>query len=451
MKRRPRVWVVVGNAGHHSGILAPVAKQLHARGAEVRVMSCAELRGLPSPAREFAPLPTHALVPAGLRRTVEEARGRLRGWAHGRPPAPAPALPSDAAGSSSGARWARRAASMALWPRVLASFAAFRPDLVVVPNDAAFPYDLVCDAAHRAGARVLLAQEGVRFPLPTEQRTRRAYGSAADVVCAWGEASAAHFAPIARGAVVVTGNPRYDALDLDAARRDGAAVAARLGLLTGAPPPQGETAPMPRAADGIASSAARATDRRPRFGFLSNPIDDQGFVTTADKMALFDRFLTHATAPLLARGARVVVKLHPKEDQPAFRRVADKLNAAAAERFIVIADEPVLPVLSLLDAAVVLTSTVGLEAMLFDVAVGALEIPGYGFPFDYVSSGACPGIAADERSVEAGVATLFTERDDPAAAARRARYAAAHLAHRGEAATRMADVAMETVRSRRAA
>ncbi len=85
------------------------------------------------------------------------------------------------------------------------------PDVVVVPNDAAFPYDRIAAAAARRGLPLVLVQEGIRFPLPVETG-QDAYGlGGADVLAAWGEASADYFRQ--RGVpgerIVVTGNPRF--------------------------------------------------------------------------------------------------------------------------------------------------------------------------------------------------------------------------------------------------
>ena len=282
-------------------------------------------------------------------------------------------MPTALAGASpsSSGRALKRAARAFAWSVLLRArteyvLARARPDVVAVMNDAAFPYDAICEVAWRKRIPVVLLQEGVRFPLPTEERTRTPYGgSALTAICAWGERSAEHFGKVARGArIVVTGNPRYDAIDLERTRAEGRALRERLGL------------------------SGRLV------GFLSNPIDDQGFCTTAEKLALFEAFLSAAAPSLAAEQATVVVKLHPREDPGAFREAAGRSPA----KVVMAADAPVLPLLSALDAGVVLTSTVGLEALLFDVPIGALEIPGAGHVFDYVESGAALALHADARA-----------------------------------------------------
>ncbi len=392
-----RALFIIGNADHHAAIAAPAARELLALGDTVDVFSVAELRALPSPAACFPGARTFALVPGGLRKR----------------------LPKGAQSGTRRGRVLRRLAHDLAWKlglraRVEWVLLRSRPDVVVTMNDATFPYDGICEAARRRGIPVVLLQEGVRFPLPTEQRTHSPYGgSELAALCVWGERSAAHFrkhAPAAR--VRVTGNPRYDGIDLERARAEGHALRERLGL------------------------SGRL------LGFLSNPIDDQGFCTTDEKMRLFERFISTAAPAIAGAGATVVVKLHPRETVSAFRVVADRVSAVAgAPKVVVAADAPVLPLLSVLDAGVVLTSTIGLEAMLFGVPVGSLEIPGAGHVFDYVESGAGLPLHADERAAHevAELLNCFAATS----ARRRAAYVEEHLAHRGEAARQVAEAVRE--------
>lgn len=393
-----RALFIVGNAGHHAAIAAPVVRELLSTGAHVEVLSVAELRALPSPAAAFPGARTWPLVTAGVRRRV-------------------PASLTGASTTSTG-RVLKQTVRALAWSVLLRARAEYvlaraRPDVVAVMNDAAYPYDSLCAAARRRSIPVVLMQEGVRFPLPTEERTRTSYGgSDLAAVCAWGERSAVHFRSVGRGGrVVVTGNPRYDAVDVERTRTEGRALRERLGL----------------------------TGRL--IGFLSNPIDDQGFCSTGEKLALFERFLTSAAPVIGGHGATVVVKLHPREDATAFAEVARRSPA----KVVMAADAPVLPLLSALDAGVVLTSTVGLEAMLFDVPIGALEIPRVGYPFDYVASGAALAMHADARANDEVGALLNGFAAETSA--RCARYLEEHLAHRGQAARRMAEVVREVAQS----
>ncbi|NIY17466.1 MAG: hypothetical protein GWM98_22600, partial [Nitrospinaceae bacterium] len=61
-------------------------------------------------------------------------------------------------------------------------------------------------------------------------------------------------------------------------------------------------------------------------------------------------------------------------------------------RITVIGRGPLYPLFVLSKAAIVLASTVGLEALMMDVSLGVLEIPGSGFVYDYVEQGAAMGL-----------------------------------------------------------
>jgi len=373
---------VFSNPRHHLEMMAPVARELGRRGVACRMISLAELRGFETPARTEVGVELVRAIPARIRKS--------------------PAAGSDFGADGGTAALARRAAQVVVWrgalgPRLRWLLRA--ADVVVVPNDAAFPYRQLAHAMRHRRLPFALLQEGIRFPLPGERTVGAAYGAGgAAAVCAWGEASAEHFREVgaAPATIHVTGNPRFDAVDPAAWAGRAEELLARLGL-AGAPRP---------------------------LLYLSNPIDDQGFCSTADKLALFERFLRGAAPALAAAGRAVVVKLHPREDVAAFRAVA----ARAPVPTHVVDDAPIFAVLAAGGAAVVLASTVGLEALVFGLSLGVLALPGHGHVFDYVSSGAALGL--EEPTLAAGVARLLAEpRPDGVAA-----YLDRHLAHRGHAA-----------------
>jgi hypothetical protein len=273
-----------------------------------------------------------------------------------------------------------------------------RTQLVVVPNDAVFPYAPLAAALTRSRKPFVLMQEGIRFPLPNEHEVA-VYGRAgAAAICCWGDAAAEHFRDIgaAPASVVVTGNPRYDAIRRDDWLQQGAELRARLGLA------------------------------EPPLLFLSNPIDDQGFCTNAEKMQLFEQF----AAQVSARGVPLLVKLHPREDVAAFRRAAEAARTRAPIH--VVDDAPLFAILAAGRAAVVLASTVGLEALLFDLPLGVLAIPRHGFAFRYVADHAAIGL---EPGDDAALARLLSGTPPTGAGAMLERY----LAHRGRAAACVAD------------
>ncbi len=383
------VTFVFSNPRHHLDMMVPVARILGRRAVPYRLVSLAELRGFPTPslAERLPGAEVRRAIPRHVRRDPSAGTGL---------------------GTSGGpGAVLRRVARAAAWR------AGLRPrlrwllrgtGLVVVPNDAAYPYaELAADLRSRRLPFVLL-QEGIRFPLPTEDAAGLAYGAGgAAAVCAWGEASAEHFRAIGvpTGAVRVTGNPRFDGVAPAQWRDRGRALAAQLGL-----------------------------DREPLL-YLSNTIDDQGFCTTAAKMELFAGFVREA-APVLARERRaLVVKLHPREDTEAFRRAAAGFPGVPIH--VLPLEAPLFAVLAMGRAAVVLASTVGLEALAFGLPLAVLAIPGHGHVFEYVARGAAIGLQPG--AIGGGVDRLLGAEPPPAAGP----FLERHLAHRGRAAEQIAE------------
>ncbi|MEZ4363761.1 MAG: hypothetical protein R3B48_26520 [Kofleriaceae bacterium] len=378
-----RLAFLLTNPKHHAEMMQPVAAELRRRGHDTVIVSLAELRGFSTPAGELV-----AAVPWQLRGSPQVGAS----------------FGADGAGPKGALRKAaQRALLVPLLPRL--AWLLRGADAVVVPNDAAYPYRELVEALRLWRKPVALLQEGIRFPLPAERGRGSVYGaSGVAAVCAWGDGAAEHLRAVAsRGTrVVVTGNPRLDDLDIPTWRARGHALMRQLHLGDGP------------------------------FLYMSNPVDDQGFCSTADKLALFERFVELAAEELVRRAAPLVVKLHPREDVAAFQRLA----ARAPIPVHVDRGEPLFAWLAVARGAVVLASTVGLEALRFGVPLGVLPLPGHGHVFEYASRGAAVPLSLAH--LERDVAQLF---DD---AATRAEAAAAlvtrHLGASGGAAARIADV-----------
>jgi capsular polysaccharide biosynthesis protein len=367
---------VFSNPAHHRAMMHPVAGVLQARGHECRLVSLAELRGFKSPPANGTPV--LRAIPFSFRSSPNVG---------------------DSLGEATSGR--RKLVQQVAWRVALGPrmhYLLRKSSLVVVPNDAVFPYAPLAAALARSGRPFVLMQEGIRFPLPNEREVA-VYGRAgAAAICCWGDAAAEHFRAIgaAAASVVVTGNPRYDAVRTDDWRAAGEQLRARLGLA------------------------------EPPLLFLSNPIDDQGFCSLAEKMQLFEQF----AAQVSARGVPLLVKLHPREDAAAFRRTAERARKSAPIH--VVDDAPLFAILAAGRAAVVLASTVGLEALLFGLPLGVLAIPRHGHAFRYVADGAAVALAAND---DAALDRLLAGAPAAGAGAMLERY----LAHRGHAAERVAD------------
>jgi hypothetical protein len=187
--------------------------------------------------------------------------------------------------------------------------------------------------------------------------------------------------------------------------------------------------------------------RELRFGdgpflYMSNPVDDQRFCTTAEKLQLFERFVERAAPELVRRAAPLVVKLHPREDAAAFRKIAERMPIAVH----VAEGAPLFAWLAVARGAAVLASTVGLEALRFGVPLGVLPLPGHGHVFEYASRGAAVPLAMD--ALESGVAEIFDGAGARAEAAKA--LIERHLGAPSGAAVRVADVMEKLGRSRAA-
>ena len=388
--RRRRIDFVLSNPRHHLAMVLPVARRLAERpDLDLRVVSLCEFRGLPSPAREFESVgvPLERLAPFRLRSSPVGAE----------------------AGPPLGSRrreWARSLVwRLWLWPGAVRVWRIL-PDLAVLMNDAAFPYDRIVARLARRQVPFLLLQEGIRYALP-ESADVGSLGQGrggARAIAAWGPSSGEYYESRGNSPDVIhlTGNPVFDSIAEGRWAPQAEKVASRLGL-------RGDT-----------------------LLFLSNPIEDHGYCSAGEKLELVARFLD-SLGPLCERpGFRIVVKLHSQESESAFRERVGRLPHA--DRVEVLTDTPLYPLLAAVEAAVVLSSTAGLEALLFDRPLGVLEVPGAGFLHDYVAGGAAAGLAWDE-SMPDQVRRLL-DRGAPSGD-RVERYLARHLAVRSGAAERV--------------
>jgi len=265
----------------------------------------------------------------------------------------------------------------------------------------------VTDVLRAWGVPFILIQEGIRFDLPAAQSGRRYGEGGAQMICAWGPSSVRYFAGLGVPAerLRAVGNPRLDAILAVDWAAPAAAIKAALGLGQGV------------------------------LVFLSNPIDTQGFCSTEQKYQLFARFVAAAAPWLDQRGIQMVVKIHPSESLSAYRALA--AVSPAAHRIVVLRDVELYPLLHLASAAIILATTAGLEALLLGVPLGALEVPGVGFLYDFVQEGAAVPLRVDE-AVGPALAALVDRPD--AWALKRKAYLADHVSNLGVSAEAIADL-----------
>jgi hypothetical protein len=258
--------------------------------------------------------------------------------------------------------FARQLVSQLYLRRRIADWIDDKPDLVVLPNDAAFPYDFICSFLRERSIPFVLVQEGIRFPLPAEENGIE-YGSGGALrIAAWGEASSDYFqrAGVDQRRLRLTGSPRFDQI----AEVDWSAAAAELREHLGV--------------------------RGRILTLLTNPIDDQGFCSTAEKLDLVARFARSIAGLLAADDTTLVMKLHARESAKEYRAALREMSLGKSIK--VAEDVPLYPLLAASSAAVTLASTAGLEALLFNLPLGVLKLPAVGYAHDYVSSGAAWGL-----------------------------------------------------------
>jgi hypothetical protein len=379
---------VFSNPRHHLEMMAPVAEELTRRNVACTLVSLAELRGFETPEQSGA----RRVIPMNVRRRM-----------------PSPFARGGDRGTGTRGRLAKKLVwSLGLGPRL--RWMLRRSRVVVVPNDAVYPYIELVAQLRGTGTRTVLMQEGIRFQLPARYTGPPYGGAVSAAVCTWGEGSKDFFLAghVPESRLVVTGAPRLDDLDLPGWRARGQELQKTLAL--GAPP----------------------------IAFLSNPIELQGYGTRSEKLALFARFLAGAAPVLKANNIPVIVKNHLYEDPGDYARVA--AGSPVPELVTVLESVPIFTAIGAARAAVVLASTVGLEALIFGLPLGVLEIPGHDFAFEYVQRGAAVPIriAGVACGVARGIEQLL-DRDDARAAAGRA-FVERHLHDRGRARCHVADV-----------
>lgn len=385
------------NPKHHLEMMRPVSEVLMRRGIEARLVSLAEVRGFDTPRGQALA----RVVPVNIRKLVSTLRGPRKnsgGASLGAPP-------------TTKVSFARRAAQRTVLALLvpLVRIAVRSATVVVVPNDAVFPYREIIKSLRRPDRRFVLMQEGIRFPFPLDGGLRQYGAGGCEAVCAWGEGSGDYF--ISNGApperVRVTGSPRADTWDTREAVVRSREVFADLGIAS------------------------------PPIVIATNPIELQGYGTTSTKIALVGRWLSANASQLRRTRIPVVLRPHPHENVPAYQTM---LRDCEVSEIVTIAPRaPILPLLAGARAAIVMASTVGLEASLLGIPLAQLIPPGYDPPFEYVASGAA--LPLREPFDPADLDRLMEK--DAARQAAALRLLERHFFDRGHAAEHVADVVSE--------
>jgi len=342
---------VISNDGHHVGTFEPVIhhlRRMYGDEGTFRVVSLCELRGIRSPSNgSFANVESILkLFPGNLRKSPSMGRqsGKIKKAAR---------------------MFARKMIGHVALSRKIGRWLDTGPRLVVLANDSAFPYNLICSMLRERGIPFVLVQEGIRFAMPSDNGDTR-YGSGGALrIAAWGEASAEYFrdAGADDSQLRLTGCPRFDCIVGTDWLTIGASLRDRLGA------------------------------KKRLLTLLTNPIDDQGFCSTAEKLNLVAAFVNDIAEVLENEGCALAIKLHSRESPDDYKAALKGLTVG--ETVHVLSDIPLYPLLGISSAAVTLASTAGLEALLFGLPLGVVKLPTVGYVHDYVSCGAAWGLEAN--------------------------------------------------------
>lgn len=320
--------ILITNPNHHIELTLDVALMMKEKGHEVTYVSLCELRRMASPVATFEKEGLDYIKFGSLSKKLKPSSGK------------------QTMGKSDSL--IRSVVRNAFWliklrPFIRKSLTGF--DKVLLMNDAAFPGDKICKWLKSKSIPFYLLQEGIRFPLPNEAEVK--YGAnGAQKVMVWGERSAKHFLPIvSKGTeVVVTGSPRFD-----------------------------------RFLNDIQSYPQKDSTHKV-LGIFTNPIDDQGFCSHAAKLELFESFMNRAAPQLKSMKIELGIKCHPREEIKEYLAIANKYVTALE------LPKTILDAIMAVDAGVIMASTVGLELLGAQRQIAQLEMPDYGYVFDYIEN-----------------------------------------------------------------
>lgn len=344
--------ILITNPNHHLELTLGVAKLAQAAGDDVKYVSLCELRRMPSPVDTFRKEGLDFDKFSDLPQQLKPSSGK------------------KSLGKSDS--FIRKFVQRAFWLIKLKPFiskALTGADKVLILNDAAFPGDRICNWLRNHRIPFYLLQEGIRFPLPSESEVKYGEGGATRLLT-WGERSANHFRNVAtaKTEVVVSGSPRFDI--------------------------------FLRKIDQWEEKNSNAQ----RLGIFTNPIDDQGFCSKDEKLALFENFVKRASGYLNAKKVLVSVKSHPREDVDEYISVASRYIDNLEK-----SPKDILEAIMEVDAGVIMASTVGLELLGAKRPVAQMEIPGFGYVFDYTED---PGVLKIPSEGDFELDSLFEDAID---------------------------------------
>ena len=321
--------ILITNPNHHLELTQGVAKLAKAAGDEVKYISLCEMRRMPSPVETFEDEGLDFVKFTDLPQQLKPSSGKR------------------SLGKSDSV--IRKLVQKTFWLIKLKPFITkvmSEVDKVLLMNDAAYPGDHICKWLKGQKIPFYLLQEGVRFPLPTETEVKYG-GNGAKKLLAWGDRSAAHFISVVQPTteVVVTGSPRFD-----------------------------------KFLKKVEKWPVRKRSVK-KLGVFTNPIDDQGFCTKEEKLTLFESFVMRSVVYLNQNKITLTIKTHPREEVQEYLSIASKYISQVEK-----SPKDIFEAIMDVDAGVIMASTVGLELLGAKRALAQMEIPSFGYVFDYTDN-----------------------------------------------------------------
>lgn len=360
-----RIDFYITNPNHHWENFKPIMHKLLKTGFKVRLVSLCEFRRMETPIDELESLkiPFVSLFSLKFKNTSTSTGKKHIG------------------GNKAVIRNVLR--NLIWWFKLRSSLKKRNSELplaAIIPNDIAYPMSKICKWLQSKQVKTILYQEGIRFPLPNEEGGPKYGTNGTDFVYTWGSVSSNYFRSLGvnKNKIKTIGNPRFDQMLKHDYRTE------------------------------IILMKEKHEFEDINIMYASNPVDDQGFCTHDQKLDLFCNFLTEVSKQ--SQQIKVWLRLHPREDRTDFENIIQTFQSKVQVEFL--QKYPLFACLKLMDACVVLASTVGLEALLNHVPLAVIRMPNnYNYVFDYVESNAAiPLDVKDSSSFQHNFKELLSQK-----------------------------------------
>lgn len=340
-KNKPRFFFIITNPNHHWENSKPLMVELNNRGFDVRLVSFCEMRRLPNPSLECKKL----------------------GFTYYSPfpkiPGTTPASGSTTLGAVNSPN-RRFLYNFLFYTYLMPFFSAIvrKGDMVFHYNDVAFPGYILVPWFKNQGVFQGMLQEGIRFPLPNATADI-VYGSkGVDILFCWGKEAKVHFEKIVASntKVVISGSPRYQA---------------------------------------IKNNFTNPQKTVLKIGFFTNPIDDQGYCSYAQKFEFFEQVIQKIAPVLQKEQITLLLKTHVREKIEPYCEILEKYQVAFE-----VGNKDIFNLIAEVKGGIIFASSVGLEMLYLGKNIAQVQLPGFGYVFDYVENQVALPIAKETAGID---------------------------------------------------